>query len=361
MIAAEDHREILHILVDQAREYGIFMLNPEGYILSWNAGAERMKGYKESEILGQHFSRFYTFEDVNAGHPAWGLARAEADGKFEDEGWRLRRDGSRFCASVLITRLEDKEGKLRGFSILTRDISERRQAQEELRRREHCLREELEQRVDARTLELQRSLVETTTLLKELHHRVKNNLQVVCSLLNMQIACAGADSLSTRPLQDAHSRVLAMALIHEQIYQTETLADVDFHVYIKLLAERLFDAYCIDTSRIQLQMDLDVIHLTVDEAIPCGLILNELLSNSLKHAFPGGRKGVIRIRLRSFGDGFVELAVSDDGKGLPAGFQHDKSQSLGLQVVQTLVHQLRGNLSVSRDEGTTFGFRWQLA
>ena len=208
--------------------------------------------------------------------------------------------------------------------------------------------------------ELRQALAEQTTLLQEVHHRVKNNLQVICSLLSMQIACSEAD-LSTGPLNDAHSRVIAMSLIHEQIYQSERLTDLDFGEYIGLLSSRVFAAYCVDPSRIRLNLSVQPIRLTVDQAIPCGLILNELLSNSLKHAFKDGRSGTISITMGTSPPGYAEITVADDGIGFPADFRWQDSRSLGLKVVQTLVKQLRATLTVSGEGGGTFRFGWQPA
>lgn len=207
--------------------------------------------------------------------------------------------------------------------------------------------------------ELRRGVFEKTILLKEVHHRVKNNLQVICSLLSMQLACA--DESAARPLNDAHSRVLAMSLIHEQIYQSDTLTDLDFGEYIRLLAGGLFAAYCVDQSRVRLELSVEPIHLVMSQAIPCGLILNELLSNALKHAFSDGRLGVIRITVRNTGNGCAELSVSDDGIGLPADFSMAVSRSLGLTVVSTLILQLRADLTVTGVGGASFVFVWKLA
>jgi two-component sensor histidine kinase len=189
---------------------------------------------------------------------------------------------------------------------------------------------------------------------------VKNNLQVVCSLLSMQIACSG-DGPFARPLNDAHCRILAMSLIHEQIYQSETVSDLNFGEYVEQLCSRLFSAYCVDTSRIRLALSVAPIHLTVDQAIPCGLILNELLSNSLKHAFSDGRPGVIRIVLRTRPHGRIELEVADNGKGLPPNYRLENGRSLGMQVVSTLIRQLRADLVVSGTRGASFRFGWTLA
>jgi len=197
-------------------------------------------------------------------------------------------------------------------------------------------------------------------LLKEVHHRVKNNLQVICSLLSMQIDCSGGGVVS-HPLKDAHSRVLAMSLIHEQIYQSDTLADLNLGHYVELLSARLFSAYCVAPSRVRLELGIDPVYLAMHQAIPCGLILNELISNSLKHAFTDGRAGVIRICLRKPDAGHAELTVADNGIGFPANVRWDDGHSLGLQVVLTLIGQLRAELAVSGESGTSFRFSWELS
>jgi two-component sensor histidine kinase len=205
--------------------------------------------------------------------------------------------------------------------------------------------------------ELREALAEKTMLLQELHHRVKNNLQVICSLLSMQIdhapgaACAAA-------LNDAHSRVLAMSLIHEQIYQSEGLSDLDFGEYVQELAQRLFSTYCVDAARIGIELSVQPVRLDMERAIPCGLILSELFSNALKYAFPDGRVGVIRVILRRVAAGGMELAVEDTGCGLPAGLDWETAPSLGMQVVRTLSRQLRAEVSVRNGpQGTSFRFR----
>jgi len=221
------------------------------------------------------------------------------------------------------------------------------------------IEQEVESRFAARILELERELNEKTTLLKEIHHRVKNNLQVVCSLLSMQIGCASSPGIAG-PLEDAYSRVLAMSLVHESIYQFGTLGDVNFAAYIDSLAARLFSAYCVDPGRIRLEMSLEPVRIALDQAIPCGLILNELVSNALKHAFPAGREGTIRISLRRAGRGRLTLSIGDDGIGIPADFRWEESRSLGLQVVHTLVAQLHADLEVKGEGGTTYCLRWKL-
>jgi two-component sensor histidine kinase len=175
----------------------------------------------------------------------------------------------------------------------------------------------------------------------------------------MQISCAAEDAL--RPLNDAHSRVLSMSLIHELIYQSDTLADLNFGAYIEALASKLFAAYCVDPLRIHLEIRVEPINLSLDQSIPCGLILNELISNALKHAFNDGREGTIRITLSGSEAGEISLCVADDGRGLPPDFSMAQSNTLGHQVVSTLIRQLGAKLTVSGENGARFAFTWKLA
>lgn len=240
--------------------------------------------------------------------------------------------------------VRDEQGNLTAIEAIARDVTDRKL---------------LEERLDRRTAEIRRSLTEKTALLKEVHHRVKNNLQVICSLLSMQISCAAEDA--QRPLNDAHSRVLSMSLIHELIYQSDTLADLNFGAYIEVLASKLFAAYCVDPVRIHLEMNVEPINLSLDQSIPCGLILNELISNALKHAFNDGREGTIRITLAGSETDEISLCVADDGRGLPSNFSMSQSNTLGHQVVSTLVRQLGAKLTVDGDNGARFAFTWKLA
>ncbi|HEX8868450.1 MAG TPA: PAS domain S-box protein, partial [Lentzea sp.] len=134
-----DESELFRLLVQGVRDYGIFMLDPGGHVVSWNTGAERIKGWAAEEIIGRHFSTFYPPEDVRAGKPEWELRVAKAEGALEDEGWRVRKDGTRFWANVIITALYDDTGELRGFGKVTRDMTERRRAEQQLTDRRRLL------------------------------------------------------------------------------------------------------------------------------------------------------------------------------------------------------------------------------
>ncbi len=287
-------------------------------------------------------------DDLQLTHKAWSAAIESGDPyEVEFRLWDWQKGEHRWYLCRALAQ-RNQEGTIVKWVGTATDIDDYKR-----------LRDELERRVEERTAELSRSLAEKTTLLQEVHHRVKNNLQIVCSLLSMQIDSSTSDLLNG-PLNNAHSRVLAMSLIHEQIYQSATLADLNFGEYIERLADRLFGAYCVSPGRIRLELSVEPIHLTVDQAIPCGLILNELVTNSLKHAFGDGRAGAINITLRKIDFDSVELTVADNGIGLPPGFRTENSHSLGLQVVQTLIGQLRADLAITSEDGASFSFSWKL-
>jgi two-component sensor histidine kinase len=206
---------------------------------------------------------------------------------------------------------------------------------------------------------LSKALRAKETLLREVHHRVKNNLQVISSLVNMQAASI-KDPAAARALDDIQKRVRAMALIHERLQGDDDLDRLDFGEYAGMLAHDLFYSYSIDSARIGLKLELEPVSLELNQAIPCGLILNELLTNSLKYAFPHGRPGEIRVAVACGPNDMVKLTVSDNGIGLAPGFNWAQSQSLGLQIVDTLARQLDGTAVHEPAAGTTFtiSFPW---
>ena len=200
---------------------------------------------------------------------------------------------------------------------------------------------------------LRASLAEKEILLKEIHHRVKNNLQIVSSLLSLQ-ALKFDDVTLADSLQDSQCRVRAMALVHEKLYGSEDLSCIDFAGYLSDLALFLLQAYALKNTTVTPDIQCESFTLPVDSAIPCGLILSELLTNCLKHAFLDRPDGRIILRAFLTPEG-AHLAVEDDGLGLPPGFDIDRVQSLGLQLVTNLTRQLRGTLAVdSGPAGTAF-------
>jgi two-component sensor histidine kinase len=187
--------------------------------------------------------------------------------------------------------------------------------------------------------------------LKEVHHRVKNNLQVVCSLLDLQSQYSH-DPATVEMFRENQHRVRSMAMVHERLYRSQELANVDFADYIENLSNYLFRSYQID-GRISLEVKVHGVRLSIERAVPCGLLVNELVSNCLKHAFKGREHGRIRIELRTVAEDEILLAVSDDGVGLSPSIEPGTTASFGMQLVEALVNQLHGKVSIDRKAGTT--------
>jgi len=253
------------------------------------------------------------------------------DRKTFDLEYRLqRRDGVyRWFLNRGQPRLVG-ENKLVGYIGSCIDITERKEAEQRL----------------------SDSLHEKEVLLQEVHHRVKNNMQVISSLFSL------AASQQTNPvlaamLKENQNRVQSMALVHEKFYRKTDLAKVDFQDYLHDLVTHLFRSFGV-VGRVQYVLQTEPVKLTVDSAIPCGLIANELLSNALKHAFPNGRAGTVTVQLSQDQAGLGQMSISDDGAGLPSEFDTKRGNTLGLQLVRTLTEQLGGQIEVLRKPSTKF-------
>jgi len=198
------------------------------------------------------------------------------------------------------------------------------------------------------------SLEEKEVLLREIHHRGKNNMQVVSSLLSLQ-ARGLSDERLREALQESQSRVRAMGLIHEVLYETSDLSEIDLQRYITGLVKSLLAMYGRDEEDLSLTVDAEGVHLGIDDTVPCALVINELISNSLKHAFPDGRPGEIRIDARQIGPDEVRLTVSDNGIGIPPDVTIDNGATMGMRLVKGLVeNQLGGEVRLERETGTRF-------
>jgi two-component sensor histidine kinase/CheY-like chemotaxis protein len=216
-----------------------------------------------------------------------------------------------------------------------------------------ALRESEDTRAKAAAeLRLQNSLHEKELLLQEVHHRVNNNLQIICSLLNMQADAVSNPALAS-VLRESQGRVHSMAMIHAMLYASSDLKEIDFAAYAESLAREVSSSYGRDASRIVLTFNLEPVCLAIDRAIPCGLILNELLSNSFKYAFPNGNSGEIVVSLSQRGNA-IRMAVDDTGVGLPEDHAPRERKSLGMTIVQTLTRQLGGRMEITSDRGSHF-------
>ena len=335
--AQRESEERLRLFVDNVQDYLIIMLDPNGIITSWNAAAQRMKGYAAEEIIGKHFSIFDTAESIAVGHPALMLKTSERTGQYREEGFRLRKDGSLFFADVTMTALRDEAGALSGFSIVKRDLTDQRQ-------KEALISE---------------ALAEKETLLKEVYHRVKNNLQVIMSLLKLQARTLGP-GVAFDALTESVDRIRAMSTVHEKLYQSGTLSSIAVPDYIGDLCRDLAFSTGANDRGIVIACDIAPIQMRLETAVPLGLLLNELISNCLKHAFPDARKGTIHISIVVDNGTHAVVRIADNGIGIDPDFDIHSSNSLGLKLAMTLTAQLDGDIDIVAEEGMTVVIRFPL-
>ncbi len=331
----------------------VITIDHKGIIREFNAAAERLFRYRRTDVEGCEMASRIIPERLRESHRR-GFARFLETGDGPVLGTRVhfpaaRSDGTEFPAEIAITRVGGTVPPL--FTGFVRDLTAQQEAERELRQS----REELERKVEERTAALQESLHEKEALLREIHHRVKNNLQVIASLLHLQ-ATTGASAASQAAFQESQLRIRAMALVHQLLYQSKDLARIDFGDYLRSLVGQIFQGYGIVPNRVSARVETGegTLHLDVDTAVPCGLIVTELVSNSLRHAFPGGRRGRVTVSLRRESDRSFELTVRDDGVGITGETPWITRQTLGLQLVRSLTKQIRGTIEHVRDGGTCF-------
>jgi PAS domain S-box-containing protein len=344
------------LLALEAAPTGMIMVDERGQMVLVNAQIEKLFGYTRDELIGQpieqlvpqrfrerhpeHRESFFgapTFRPMGAGRELYGV----------------RKDGTELPIEIGLNPLETPRGRFVLSSVV--DITERRRAEREkeaLLDQLRTLNAELEERVRLRTAELTATLREREVLLQEIHHRVKNNLQVISSLINMQLRSLRGSG--RQALAQCQMRVQAIALIHEKLYQSHDYAKVPFAQYVRGLAWSVFQASGVAQDAVSLELEFEDVALAVDKAIPCGLLLNELITNAMRHAFPEGRRGKLRIALTTLPNRAVRLIVQDDGIGLPESFDIRTSTSLGLHLVHTLAKQLDAELMVRRERGASF-------
>jgi PAS domain S-box-containing protein len=286
---------------------------------------EQFYGKKPSEFSPQ----FQPSGQDSSSLAAERISAAMQTGSCRFDWVHKRLDGSEFPAEVLLNAMEINGRKV--IQAVVRDITDRKRD---------------EDRIKA-------SLAEKEVLLKEIHHRVKNNLQVISSLLKLQSRYIQDDRV-TEMLKDSQNRVRSMALVHEQLYQSKDLSNIDFAEYIQNLAHNLFQAYENHAEGVKLQTNIAPCSMNIDTAVPCGLIINELVTNSIKYAFIGKTQGKIKIDFTLDNNRVCVLAVSDSGIGFPQDLDYRNARTLGLRLVGSLVKQIRGKIELLETAGTTF-------
>ncbi|MGJ5633710.1 PAS domain S-box protein [Nostoc sp. CALU 1950] len=329
---AEQMLELQAVITRNMAEGICLVRATDGVFVYTNPKFEQMFGYEPGELIGQHVSivnygdERTTPQEVNQAIKTAVIQHDEATYEVQN----VKKDGTPFWSSATTSVFGHPEyGSV--LVAVQQDITEQKQAKEKIKA----------------------SLKEKEVLLKEIHHRVKNNLGIVSSLLQMQ--CRRTEDPVVRAiLRDSQNRIASIALVHEKLYRSEDLADIDFAQYIPDLTTHLFDSYNVSSSQIQLNIQVDNANLDIETAIPCGLIINELVSNALKYAFAGNRGGEIEVKFYQESEGILTLIIRDNGIGLPENFDGKKAKTLGITLVQGLVKQLRGKLEIDSQQGTQF-------
>lgn len=320
---------------------GVVIANAKGDILQANDCYLDMLGCSREELLSGlvDWRKMTPGEWLSADERALDQLRQRGACDIYEKEY-ARRDGSRVPVLISDVLLPGETDDILAFVL---DITERKRAERALQK----AHDELAKQVEERT----RELAEKEVLLKEIHHRVKNNLQIISSLVSLQ-ANASSEETVREVLRDVTYRVRSMALVHEKLYQSSDLARIDFAEYARGLLGYLWRAHGATAADIRLTLDLEPVSLPVVTAVPCGLILNELAGNALKHAFRGRSDGNVTVSLKAREHGRIRLYVNDNGVGLPTGFDWRQARSMGLNLVRLLCGQLGADVAISSGDGT---------
>ena len=322
--ALRESEERFRQLIEQAVD-AVMVHDERGQMLMANQRFCQNLGYTRPEALALHVADFELNFDAESVEKKW--SQLQNGVSMSVNGLHRRKDGTSFPVEVHVGAVQF-DGK-RVMLAIARDVTRRRQHE----------------------AAMSASLREKEVMLKEIHHRVKNNLQIICSLLNMQ-----ADSVEDEPTRAAfgetRNRVRSMALIHEQLYQTPDLAHIDLGDYLETLVASIQRSAGAHGKNVAFDFSCETVALDIDRAVPCGLIVNELVTNAIKYAFPGGRRGTIELQLRAPNQNLI-LSVRDNGIGMKPDLNWEQSDSIGLQLVSALTQQLEGEMGLETGNGGT--------
>ena len=289
-----------------------------------NSSTLKMLGYSEEELIGKSLGHLFSNPEIICNF-------MESTGQVENkEAEYLRKDGEVIPISLSLGSIHDSEGNEHGIVSVASDITKRKEAEEQITK----------------------SLKEKEILLSEIHHRVKNNLAVISGLLQMQI-WETEDLAAETALKDSQLRVQSIALVHEKLYQSENLSFIQFDYYIRDLLQAISSTYMDSHVAIEIDTDLENIILNINQAIPCSLLLNELIVNAYKHAFDNDENGKIYVKTFKKED-MIHMHVKDNGIGFPEDFDFDEANSLGMTLINTLTQQLNGEMKMRNDNGAIF-------
>jgi PAS domain S-box-containing protein len=333
-IIRPESQEIMSELFESAPD-AMLVVDERGLIVRINYQTKALFGYEPQELLDKPVEILLPerFRRRHIAHRTAYMSEPRLRPMGADlELYGLHKDGSELPINIMLSSLAAGEGTF--VIAVIRDITERKQAEARIRA----------------------SLQEKEVMLKEIHHRVKNNLQIVSSLLKLQAGYVESPQTLT-VLQESQNRIRAMALVHETLYQSQDLASIDFAQYLQQLVSHLSKAYAGMLTGVIIELDIGPIRLDLDTAVSCGLIVNELVSNALKYAFPSDvrQAGEIKITLHQDKDDQIILEIQDNGIGFPQDLDFRQTESLGLQLVNTLViDELDGTIVLEQHNGTIF-------
>jgi PAS domain S-box-containing protein len=317
----EKYRDIFEESFD-----GLFITSPEGKILDMNKKGIEMFGYNTKEEILNLDLVHDAYSDPNDRKKIFPMVNEQ--GSAEYEVVVKKKNGDKMITRCSLIAVKDK-GVITTYRGIIRDITESKKTENEIKK----------------------SLEEKEVLLREIHHRVKNNLQIIASLLHLQEVSEEEKEI-VDVLKESEGRVKSMAMVHEKLYQSPTFSDINFKQYIEKLVYDILYTYKIPTGTIKTNMIIEEINLNIDTAIPLGLIVNELVTNSVKHAFPQS-EGTIIIKLKSL-DEQMELTIADNGIGLSKDLDLEKTETLGIKIVNSLVNQIDGKIKLDRTNGIEF-------
>lgn len=328
--------ELRHRLLFENSGLSIGYYSIDGIILAFNNLAAERIGEQPEELVGHTIQELYSQELASKY-----LARIKISAKFKEVHKfedQISLPAGKMWFESIFSPIIDSLGNVIGVQIASNDITPRKDAEERLIN----------------------SLKEKDTLLQEIHHRVKNNMQVVSSLLSLQSEHVD-DKKVKEALSESQSRVFAMSALHEALYESENLAEIDFERYLTTITTSLIQAYKVNPDLIKFNLHSDKVMLDMKTASPVGMAINELVSNALKHAFPDKRTGEIEVSIKQLENRDVLLIVKDDGVGIPESMDWRQTKSLGLRLVTNLVEgQLDGTIDLNRSNGTQFTIRFNL-
>ncbi len=320
-------------LLDQSND-SIFLLKiPSGKFSDINKSTSNHFGYASEEMLKMSVHDLVDKEEMNSFKKIFNELSEKSVGRKTFYSVFVGYDGNKIPVEIGANVVKFSDAFY--IVMVIRDITERNEAE----------------------IKIRSSLEEKKVLLREIHHRVKNNMQIISSLLNLQTTHTD-DEKVVDILKESQNRVKSMAMIHEKLYQSNELARIDFNDYITQLSTFLSQSYMFSNGPVKIVIEVENIYLNIDTAVPCGLIINELVTNSIKHAFPDGLQGTIQITLVE-SDGKYILTVKDDGTGFPETIDFRNTETLGLQLINNLVLQLDGTIDIILEHGTEFKIYFQ--